>query len=399
MNRKEFTTIAVVSLRKWQHNNATLRAAALSFFVILPLPSLLLISVGIYSQILGQVQGTAQFIQLVSAFVGPTIANLVSELLKGATNPFNSVFNSFVSVVFAVAGAIGAFAVLQDTLNVLWDVKLPPKQSIKTRVQERFGSFVLVFGSSVVVIGLLEFTIIVSNAIQGALLGSLGAFTTSAVLFSIQLLFSFASAILLYASVFKVIPDTPIEWGDVWVGAIITAIAFAILNNVFRFYLLSFPVTSLAGAAGSLIILLLWIFVIAEISLYGAQFSHCFAETVGSHSKKGKDHEHPYKREITTELMEYFWDEVEPSRISKHKIENKLNFQTEPAVSKSEEKLVTEPDKQPGPASEAKTEEHSQESQPQVTLSEKNSNNSAEKEYDVSFSWKTKRKSPPEEES
>src|SRR5512136_1578295 len=116
MNRKEFKTIAIVSLRKWQHNNATLRAAALSFFVILPLPSLLLISMDIYSQILGQAQGTAQFIQLISALVGPTIANLVSELLKGAANPFNSVFNSFVSVVFAVAGAIGAFAVLQDTL-------------------------------------------------------------------------------------------------------------------------------------------------------------------------------------------------------------------------------------------------------------------------------------------
>jgi membrane protein len=404
MNRKEFISVAIVSLHEWQHKNATLRAAALSFFIVLPLPSLLLISMDIYSQFLGQAQGIAQFLQLISALVGETIANLVSELLKGAANPFNSVFNSFVSVVFAVAGAVGAFGVLQDTLNMLWDVKLPPKRTLKTRLRERFVPFVSVFVASGIVIGLLEFTSLLSNSLQNALVGSMGAFATSAVLFSIQLLFSFASAILLFAIIFKVIPDTLIEWGDVWVGAIITAIAFAILNNVFRFYLQSFPVTTLAGAAGSLIILLLWVFVIAEILLYGAQFTHCFAETVGSHSKKGKDHEHPYKRGITAELFEFLRDEVEPSRTSKHEKENKPNAKTEPeniepTTYKKEEKPATEPAKQSRPVTETKKEEQPQEPQPQITLSDKNSNNSAEKKYDVSFSWKTKKKSPPEEEN
>jgi membrane protein len=296
MNRKEFVEIAFASLRKWQHNNATLRAAALAFFIILPLPSLLLITADVYSQFLGQAQGTQQLILQISALAGPTIASLVGELLQSAANPFTSVFNSFVSVAFAVAGAVGAFAVLQDTLNVLWDVKLPKNRSIKTRVRERFVPFASVLGAAVIVFGLLEFTSLLTNSVHDALVGSIGVFATLAFLFSIQVLFSFGSAILLFAIIFKEIPDTVIEWGDVWLGAIITALAFTILNYLFRFYLQSFPVTSLAGAAGSLIILLLWVFVIAQFLLYGAQFTHCSAETVGSHAKKGENHQHPWKR-------------------------------------------------------------------------------------------------------
>ncbi len=86
------------------------------------------------------------------------------------------------------------------------------------------------------------------------------------------------------------------EWEDVWLGAVIAAIAFVVLNNVFRFYFQNFPATALAGAAGSLIILLLWIFLLAQILLYGAQFTHCWAEAVGSHAGKRKNHLHPLKR-------------------------------------------------------------------------------------------------------
>ena len=319
MNRKEFVAIAIASLREWQHNNATLRAAALAFFIILPLPSLLLITSDVYSQFLGQALGTQQLILQISALAGPTIASLVGELLQGAASPFTSVFNSFVSVVFAVAGAVGAFAVLQDTLNVLWEVKLPIRRSIKTRIRERFVPFVSVLGAAVIVFGLLEFTSLLTNSVRDTLVGGIGEFAASSFLFLIQVLFSFGSAILLFAIIFKEIPDTLVEWGDVWLGAIITALAFTILNYLFRFYLQSFPVTSLAGAAGSLIILLLWVFVIAQFLLYGAQFTHCSAETVGSHAGKGEDHEHPLKRGIAAEVIDFIREETEPSDSDKTK--------------------------------------------------------------------------------
>lgn len=404
MNRKDFVSIAVATLRKWQQNNATLRAAALAFFIILPLPSLLLISADIYSQVYGQAQGPQHLIQQISTLLGPTIASLVGGLIQGAVNPLDSVFNSFFSIIFAVAGAVGAFSVLQDTLNVLWDVKLPKGRNIRRRVQERFVPFVSVLASAFIVISLFEFASLLFGAVRDALGIGVGTFAASVFLFSIQTLLSFGSAILLFAVIFKEIPDTSIEWGDVWLSAVITAIIFTILNNVFRLYLQSFPVTTLAVAAGSLIILLLWIFLIAQIFLYGAQFTHCFAETVGSHSEKGEDHKHPWKRLQLGEaqggktLPEGRQANDKSSGFGKENKENTQIIEVEPAKLKKEETPAAESEKQQTASSPAKTEEKTQKPNVQVSISETESRVNSQKDYEVSLRWRTKKKPSTEEE-
>ncbi|MCW4018927.1 MAG: YihY/virulence factor BrkB family protein, partial [Candidatus Bathyarchaeota archaeon] len=131
-----------------------------------------------------------------------------------------------------------------------------------------------------------------------------GTFAASAFFFIIQLLFSFASAVLLFAIVFKQIPDVKIEWGEVWIGAVITGVAFVVLNNVFGFYLRAVPVTTVSGVAGSLIFLLLWIFVIAEVLIYGAHFSKCYAETLGSYADRTARPQQPSARCVSGELAE-----------------------------------------------------------------------------------------------
>ena len=399
MNRKEFVQIAISALRKWQDNNATLRAAALTFFIVLPLPSLLLITVDIYSQIFGRTQGIQQLIQQINALAGPTIASLVNTLLQGATNPLNSVFNSVFTIVFAVAGAVGAFAVLQDTFNVLWDIQLPKRQSIQSRIRLRSVPFLLVTITAIAAVGWLGFTGLVFNAIQNALGKSMGVFTASVLLFIIQAAFTFGLAIVLFAIIFKEIPDTPVEWGDVWLGAVITAIVFTIANYVFRLYLQTFPVTSLAGAAGSLILLLLWVFVIAQIMLYGAQFSHCMAETVGSHAEKGENHPHPWKKlenEVLT-VPERVDKDIEDYRFGKEQ----TTQQSTPAETTNTEPQQTQSQKPPTPTPENKKqpspnpEEHkTQEPNPQIALSQKQQTETTEKEYDLNLKWKTKKKHP-----
>ncbi len=409
MNRKDIVEIAKSSFGKWQSNNATLRAAALAFFIILPLPSILLITADVYSQFYGPAQGIQQIMQQIGTITGPTIASLVGELLQGATNPLNSVFNSLFTIIFAAAGAIGAFAVLQDTFNVLWDVRLPKHRSIKTRVRERFVPFVLVLGSAAIALGWLEFTSLLFNAISDGLGNGIGVFASSAVLFSIQALFSFASAILLFAIIFREIPDTPVAWGDVWLGAVITAIAFTVLNNVFRFYLQTFPVTSLAGAAGSLILLILWIFVIAEILLYGAQFTKCFAETVGSHAEKAEDHKHPMSPRIARRMADYKTEiestpkENEISQFAENGEEKGESAEdsiddSEPASSENKEMQASAPEKRPSLVSEA-TKEKPQDTNPPITLSETQSSDASEKEYVLDVKWRTKKKPPRNKES
>jgi membrane protein len=158
----------------------------------------------------------------IQAIAGPTIADLFRQLLEGVTNTFTSLLNSFLSVVFAVLGAVGAFVVLQDTFNTVWDVHLPRGRSLKIRIRERLVPFVLIAASTVLVIGWLEYTTLLFDSISSALSRVTGTFAASAFFFIIQLLFSFASAVFLFAIIFKQIPDAKIKWGDVWLGAVIT---------------------------------------------------------------------------------------------------------------------------------------------------------------------------------
>ena len=412
MNRKEFVTIAVAAFRRWQDHNATLRSAALAFFIILPLPSVLLITVNIYALFYGQAQGSQQFIQEVGAFAGPTIEFLVDQLLKGASNPFTLSFGSFISVVFAVAGGIGAFSVLQDTFNVLWEVELPKKRSLKTRVHERSVPFFLVLGAAIIVVGWLEFTNLLFASINYALGQVMGTFAASVALFAIQILSSFATAALLFAIIFKEIPDVEIEWSDVWFGAIMTALIFVFLNNLIGFYLRSFPVTSISGVAGSLIILLLWIFIVCQFLLYGAQFSKCHAESIGSHSGKGEEHRHKVKlRSAKGKLEEenINIDHIEEQTASSQSVKNQnvaSQFRIEEKekgtthqIEREQAIISEEIESSPLQPENGKTEnlqvkagENPPETNPQVSFSETESSDKSEKEYDLRLKWKTKKK-------
>jgi len=281
MNRKEFLAISKEAFHKWQANNATLRAAALAFFTILPLPSLLLITIEIFSLVYGQAQALQQLIQQINNVAGPTVADLVSQLLRSTTNPFTSVLGSIISVAFAVAGAVGAFVVLQDTMNAIWDVTPNKHRSLKMKVRERIVPFLLFSSTAFIVVAWTGLTAVLYISIS-FLLGS----QASLVLGAAQILLSFALTVLLFAIIYKQIPDIKIEWRDVALAAVITSVVSTAANYLFSVYIRVFSATSLAGTAGSIMVLMLWIFLTAEFILFGAQFSRTYAETSGSISEK-----------------------------------------------------------------------------------------------------------------
>jgi membrane protein len=125
MNRKELYWIFKSAFRDWLEDNATLRAAALTFFIILPLPTLLLIVITVFAQFFGQNQAMPILVLQISSVVGPDVAELFRQLLSNATSPFNSVWTAIVVVGFSVGGAIGAFSVLRDTMDIIWEVRVP----------------------------------------------------------------------------------------------------------------------------------------------------------------------------------------------------------------------------------------------------------------------------------
>jgi membrane protein len=395
MNRKEFLELVKTSFHKWHANNATIRAAALAFFIILPLPSVLLLTVLLYSQFYGATQGTEQLLSQIQVLAGATIADLVGQLLEGVTNTFTSVFNSLLSIVFAVAGAAGAFVVLQDTFNLVWEVHRPKGRSLKTKVRERLAPFILVLFSTVIVVGWLEYTTLLFGSLSDAI-GVTGTFVSLAFFFVVQLLFSFASAAVLFGIIFKEIPDVKIEWGDVWIGAVITAVVFTILNNVFGFYLRTFPVTSVTGAAGSIIVLLIWIFVIAEALMYGAQFSKCYADTFGSHSNRKPHRLYPVELQAISKELEKVESKLnpKPSTHVERKEAEALEHETkepehEPTVTNEPQNASVEAREVELPAAQ-KNEGH--EPSAKVVFEQTESADASEKEYKFEVKWKQKKK-------
>lgn len=287
MNRKELYEIFKTSFQDWRDDNATLRAAALTFFIILPLPTLLLIVISIFAQFYGQPQAIQILIQQISEFVGPAVAELFRQLLSSAGSPFTSVWNAIVVVGFSVGGAIGAFSVLRDTMDVIWEVRVPKGRPLWKRIRQTIGPFVLVSALGLIVIA---WTAIASSLFSLIKLYSINGTLTVIAIAIAQFMLSFGVSTLLLALIYKMIPQARVHWQDVTVASIVTGIAFTVTNYIFGTYIQTFTVTTVIGAAGALLIILLWIFVLNQIVLFGAEVSKVYATKVGEHSRQHFPH-------------------------------------------------------------------------------------------------------------
>ena len=283
MNKKDLFALFKTSFKDWLADNAILRAAALTFFIILPLPSLLLIIVSIFALFYGQTQATQIVIQQITALAGPSVAELFSQLLSSSTSPFSSVWTAVTVVGFSLGGAIGAFAVLRDTMDVIWEVRPPKTRSLSARLSQRIGPFVLVSALGLIVIAWTGLTTSVFSAIT---LYSMSETLTLISVTITQIALSFGLSSLLLAITYKLIPQVKVHWKDVILPAVVTSIAFIVTNYVIGIYIQIFTVTTVIGAAGSLLIILLWIFILNQIVLFGAEVSKVFASTFGPHPKE-----------------------------------------------------------------------------------------------------------------
>jgi membrane protein len=283
MNRKELCSIFKTSLRDWLDDNATLRAAALTFFIILPLPTLLFIVVGIFSLFFGANNAIGVVVLQISAFAGPTVAGLFNQLLVETASPFTSVWAAIFVVGFSIVGAVGAFSVLRDAMDCIWEVTLPKRQPLWERIRQKIVPFILVSALGLIVIA---WTALSGGLVKAIALYSANSSITEISITIVQVILSFAVATLLLAIIYKMIPQTKIHWEDVTLAAVATGIAFTVASYIFETYIYAFTVTTVAGAAGALLIILLWIFVLNQIVLFGAEVSKVYAVTSGMHAKK-----------------------------------------------------------------------------------------------------------------
>jgi uncharacterized BrkB/YihY/UPF0761 family membrane protein len=165
MNRQELYRIFKTSFQNWLEDNAILRAATLTFFIILPLPTLLLIVIAVFAQFYGQTQAIQILVQIISSVVGPVVAELFRQILSNAGSPFTSVWTEIVVVGFSVGGAVGAFSVLRDTMDCIWEVRFPKGRPLWRRIRQKIGSFILVSVLGLIVIAWTEVSSSLSSLI------------------------------------------------------------------------------------------------------------------------------------------------------------------------------------------------------------------------------------------
>src|SRR5262249_13862392 len=182
--------------------------------------------------------------------------------------------------VILLFGASGVFAELQDGLNTVWEVQPKPGRPVLTILRERFLSFAMVLGTCFLLLVSLVVSAVLTALTAAVALGP-GGVVGQVLSFCI----SFVVIALLFAMIFKVLPDVKIAWGDVWIGAVATALLFTLGKFLIGLYLGKASVGSAYGAAGSLVAFLVWVYYSAQIFFFGAVFTHIYAERHGSRAQ------------------------------------------------------------------------------------------------------------------
>ncbi len=268
------------TFEEWKEDKVSRLAAALSYYTIFSLPGLLLIIVAVAGFFLGQESVREDLMSQVGSVVGDDGAEAIGTMLSNAGWDRDAgVVAVVVGIVTVIVAATGAFTQLQEALNTVWEVAPAPGAGILQTLQKRFLSFSLILGIAF----LLLVSLVVSTALAG--LGNFleDMFPGAAWLIQIlNVVISFAVITLLFALMYKYLPDAEIALKDVFIGAALTTLLFTVGKFALGFYLGRSSATSAYGAAGSLVLILLWIYYSAQIFLFGAEFTQVYARKHGS---------------------------------------------------------------------------------------------------------------------
>ncbi len=277
---KQIWNLSSKSVTAWLDDYAPSMGAALAYYTLFSLAPLLIIAIAVAGLFFGQEAARGEIVSQIEDLIGREGAIAVQGLLKSASEPARDIVATLVSVVTLIVGATTVFAELQSDLDRIWRVPAPPDESsLWGLLRSRLLSFGLALGLGF----LLLVSLVFSAAIAGFGKWSYGFFVgREAYLQSLNFCISFAITTLLFAMIYKVMPRARIAWRDVWVGAAVTALLFEIGKFLIGLYLGKTGVASGFGAAGSLVLLLVWVYFSAQIFLLGAEFTWVYSHEYGS---------------------------------------------------------------------------------------------------------------------
>lgn len=271
------------TIQEWREDGANRLAAALAYYTTFSLAPLLVLIIAIAGLVGGREAAQTQTMSQVQDLLGVEGREFVQGMIESASKPSTGVAATIIGTVTLLFGALGVFGELQNSLNTIWEVKPKPARGLVDGVRRfivrRLLSFTMVLG-----IGFLLLASLVLSATISALAEYIGRRWTLADFWLelINFIISFLVVTALFAMIFKFLPEIKIAWKDVWLGAAVTSVLFSLGKFLIGLYLGRSEVGNTFGAAGSLAILLIWIYYSAQILFFGAEFTQVYANRYGS---------------------------------------------------------------------------------------------------------------------
>jgi membrane protein len=271
------------SVNAFIEDEALTRGAAIAFYTVTSIGPVLFIVVALAGLVFGEAAAQGAIAQQLGSLMGQQSADLLQTTIQNASGKSAGFLAAAIGIVTLVITASGVFTEMQYTLNIIWRAE-PRGTTLSRLIRARATSLALV--------GTLGFLLLVSLVVS-TLISALSSYINAylpfgrLVLQTLSFVMSFGLITLLFGAIYKVLPDRRIEWHDVLIGALATALLFTIGKSLISLYIGSSAVASSYGAAGSLIVVLLWIFYSVQIFLLGAEFTKVYASHHGSHRGSG----------------------------------------------------------------------------------------------------------------
>lgn len=312
---KDVLDISKHSVSEFMENKSLSLAAALSYNTIFALPPLLLIIITAASTFLGEIDWSSKLAVQIEGMIGQDSAAEVQKMINNINRNEAKGIMGAVSIGTLIFTATTFFITLQDSLNTIWNIKVKPKNSIMKVVQDRLLSFGLILSISILM--LISFVI---SAVLTIMMDFLTQLLPDVAVIFMQIFdFAFSTGFItcLFALTFKYLPDAIIRWKDVWVGSFLTAFLFVIGKYLIGFYLGNSDIASAYGTAGSVIIILVWIYYSSLIIFFGAEFTQEYANRFGERVR-------PKPHAVEVELREVHFDDSHDSQAGRPPAEGRF---------------------------------------------------------------------------
>ncbi|MBL7856480.1 MAG: YihY/virulence factor BrkB family protein [Cyclobacteriaceae bacterium] len=265
----------------WKESNPFNNSIIIAYYTIFSLPGLLIIIINTASYFYDKEEVTMQITDQIQSVMGGDTAKDIEAIVSKAGEKKSNVVSSILGILTLLFGATGVFYELQQMLNMIWNVKAKPKtrQKILGHLRDRLFSFGLIL-----VVGFLLLVSLVLSAGLSAVSGWVALHWSeelNSVFRILDILFSIGIITLLFAAIFKFLPDVNVHWKGVWMGAFLTAFLFVIAKFALGFYFGQSTFSSMYGAAGSIVLIMLWVSYTGLILLFGAEFTFVYAQRYG----------------------------------------------------------------------------------------------------------------------